>query len=552
MEDHSIKEQNKSDHKKSYAESVLSTGEGKIFSDYHCLLKEMEDFDDKFSVEMDQTDIDEEDLDPCPTINVSQDKFEEWCSTWRNALVINVLGKQISFKALENKINRDWVRSGSIRIIDMPNDYYLVQFSAEEDYRHALYEGPWMIANHYILVQRWRPFFTITASQTRKVAARIRIPGLPIKLYNDHFLWRVGSKLGTMLKIDKLTSIHSRGKFARICVEVNLRRKLVSKINVLGHIIKLEYEGLHSICFGCCKYGRIQDQCREGVDNHSVSAEKGAKEGTGVMDVDTGNLSETMAVVPSKVSMEPDVGSSSGVDSSKSLDVSEELYGPWMLVKKNKKSNRNNNRQKIKQGNLVTPKAQFVKETNIANNFAHEDMLGQQGFEPNFEGYMLVPEGPTSMQPMHANHISKPKSSLVQSQIRVRNPLAGKNSQIRRGNSFISGSTSPKKKGTLTKNAPPKIKNPIPDVPKTTTIATSFLNQQHNSKMVLDNIRFMTNRKGSNWPLDEVITKVVEPDAETQALAAALRRHFNAINHMDAEVFEEHVEEPGLSKTTPQ
>nr|KYP69677.1 hypothetical protein KK1_008877 [Cajanus cajan] len=146
-------------------------------------------------------------------------------------------------------------------MIDLPNDYFLVQFLAEEDYRHAIYEGPWMIADHYILVQRWKPFFTVTTTQTKMVAAWIRIPGLPIELYNDCFHWRAKSKPRTMLKIDKLTSNHSRGKFARICMEVNLNRKLVSMINVMGHIIKLEYEGLHSICFKCGKYGHRQEHC---------------------------------------------------------------------------------------------------------------------------------------------------------------------------------------------------------------------------------------------------------------------------------------------------
>nr|KYP63748.1 hypothetical protein KK1_018330 [Cajanus cajan] len=148
---------------------------------------------------------------------------------------------------LDNKVQREWAKSGIVRLVDLTQDYYLVQFSSEDDYKHALYEGSWMIADHYIVVQRWRPFFTLTTSQTRKIAAWVRIPGLPIELFNDRFLWRVGSKLGTMLKIDKLTSVQTRGRFARICVEIDLKKKLVPHINVLGHILHLEYEGLHSI-----------------------------------------------------------------------------------------------------------------------------------------------------------------------------------------------------------------------------------------------------------------------------------------------------------------
>nr|KYP45940.1 hypothetical protein KK1_032500 [Cajanus cajan] len=135
----------------------------------------MDEFVDHLGEEKDDLVDNDDDPNPCPKISVSQEKFEEWCSPWKKTLVINVLGKKISFKAIENKVHRDWVKSGAVRIIDIPNDYFLVQFLAEEDYWHALYEGPWMIADHYIVVQRWHLFFNITDSKIRKVAAWIRI-----------------------------------------------------------------------------------------------------------------------------------------------------------------------------------------------------------------------------------------------------------------------------------------------------------------------------------------------------------------------------------------
>lgn len=83
----------------------------------------------------------------------------------------------------------------------MPKGYFLVHFSAEEDYNHALYEGPWMVADHYLIVQRWRPMFLQSADLVKKVAVWICIPRLPFELYHSQFLWRIGSGLGTMLKV---------------------------------------------------------------------------------------------------------------------------------------------------------------------------------------------------------------------------------------------------------------------------------------------------------------------------------------------------------------
>ncbi|KAL5172134.1 hypothetical protein HKD37_16G044945 [Glycine soja] len=63
------------------------------------------------------------------------------------------------------------------------------------------------------------------------------------------------------LKVDKLTSIHSSGKFVRICVEIELEKPLVSHTYVRSYKLNMEYEGLHSISFRCGRVGHKRDQC---------------------------------------------------------------------------------------------------------------------------------------------------------------------------------------------------------------------------------------------------------------------------------------------------
>lgn len=111
---------------------------------------------------------------------------------------MKVLGKRVNYRMLENKLKKEWVHNGSIRIADMEDDYFMVQLSDVEDYRHALFEGPWKIADQYLIVQRWRPFFTHNDSLTKKVAVWIRISRLPIELYNETLLTRVGNTLGNI------------------------------------------------------------------------------------------------------------------------------------------------------------------------------------------------------------------------------------------------------------------------------------------------------------------------------------------------------------------
>jgi hypothetical protein len=206
-------------------------------------------------------------------IELTNEELQNWSKQYTNTLVV-VLGKRVNFRVLENKLKRSWTNNGAIQIIDMHDGYYQVIFSNEEDYKHALFEGPWMVADHVFIVQRWRPLFLLNAEASHKVAIWVRISRLPIELYNDTFLKRIGNSMGTFLKMDRLTSIHSRGKFARICVEMDLDRALPTHIVIRGHRIYLEYEGLHSICFKCGKFGHKKENCRE-HDSESVNKDKG-------------------------------------------------------------------------------------------------------------------------------------------------------------------------------------------------------------------------------------------------------------------------------------
>lgn len=44
-----------------------------------------------------------------------------------------------------------------------------------------------------------------------------------------------------------------------MCVEVDLTKKLVPAIKVRGLTLKVEYEGLHLVCFSCGRYGHRQE-----------------------------------------------------------------------------------------------------------------------------------------------------------------------------------------------------------------------------------------------------------------------------------------------------
>uniref|UniRef100_A0A0R0G396 DUF4283 domain-containing protein n=1 Tax=Glycine max TaxID=3847 RepID=A0A0R0G396_SOYBN len=182
----------------SYLSSLLSTNFF-VGSDVPYLSMEEDQRDgDKMSKDKSE---EEKDFISCPIVNILDSECVVWCAPWKGSLVVHVLRKTVGFKMLEYKLQQGWAQYGKIRIVDMPDYYYLVQFTSEKDYRHALFEGSWMVADH----DRWRPAFLESIKTTKKI-----------------IVWRVKTMINTTLKIDKLTSIYSRGKFARICIEVDL------------------------------------------------------------------------------------------------------------------------------------------------------------------------------------------------------------------------------------------------------------------------------------------------------------------------------------------
>lgn len=283
-----------------------------------------------------------------PEILVSDKELNEWSQQWNLTLIINVMGRKVNFRALENKLNRDWARTGPIQIIDMPRGYYAVKFHKEEDYNHVLFEGPWMIADHYILIQRWRRNFLSSARVEKKVAVWVRIPELPLELYNKKFLTRLGASFGMLLKVDQLTSIHSRGKFARICVEMDLEKPVVPQVRVRGEVLKLEYEGLHTICFFCGVYGHKESECmRKVVEPTPPMREEGsggtmvgsAMEGDAACGVTIQGITGRDNPILQRCDKDQNPEAAIAV-----VTEQQPTFGPWIVVSRKKNSSRRNDK----------------------------------------------------------------------------------------------------------------------------------------------------------------------------------------------------------------
>lgn len=49
-----------------------------------------------------------------------------------------------------------WRTSVEPLLIDIGNEFYFVKVIVREEYERAMTEGPWIIGDNYLYVQRWR------------------------------------------------------------------------------------------------------------------------------------------------------------------------------------------------------------------------------------------------------------------------------------------------------------------------------------------------------------------------------------------------------------
>ncbi|XP_075650139.1 uncharacterized protein LOC142620669 [Castanea sativa] len=85
--------------------------------------------------------------------------------------------------------------------------------------------------------------------------------GLPIEFYDLEVLKEIGQAIGPVLQIDASTAGGTRGRYARLCVQVDLDAPLPRSILIGRFRQNILYEGIGSLCFSCGRLGHRKNLC---------------------------------------------------------------------------------------------------------------------------------------------------------------------------------------------------------------------------------------------------------------------------------------------------
>ncbi|GMP90397.1 hypothetical protein CsSME_00041550 [Camellia sinensis var. sinensis] len=256
-----------------------------------------------------------------------------------------------------------------------------------EDYSKVYMGGPWVMMDRYMTVRKWQADFKSDEVEEDTTAIWVRFPNLPIEYYDEKVLYHISKALGKPLKIDINTAMTARGKYARVCIEIDLRKPLISHITIGRYHYIVEYEHLHLLCFSCGCVRHRKEKCFE------------------FPMMQPGKTTQNVIVNSSNADIGPGPSKTTGPKKKEvCIEAENGGYGPWTLV---------TTKRKFQQGKSK-PKAHSYKSNRFTGLPLDQDQ-GESSGDPNKseaqEKYVdlnLEPQ-PTSTQPAQVMDMDLPK-----------------------------------------------------------------------------------------------------------------------------------------------
>lgn len=87
----------------------------------------------------------------------------------------------------------------------------------------------------------------------------VRLNELPIEYYDAIVLRQIVQALGTVLRVNIHTALEDKGRYARIYIQVDMSKPLVTTVRIGQRCQLIIYEGVNQLCFTCGHLGHRRE-----------------------------------------------------------------------------------------------------------------------------------------------------------------------------------------------------------------------------------------------------------------------------------------------------
>ena len=156
---------------------------------------------------------------------------------WGQAIIVKTFRRKVGFLFLSSRLRTIWTPVGRMDCVDIGNDFFLIKFELHSDLEVVLKGGLWLVGQHFLAIRKWELEFKVEEPSLSSVAVWIRLLGLPIEFYDPIILKKIGRAIRPVLRIDSHTANGARGRFAKLCVQVNIDQPLINFV-MIGKMVQ--------------------------------------------------------------------------------------------------------------------------------------------------------------------------------------------------------------------------------------------------------------------------------------------------------------------------
>ncbi|XP_030941830.1 uncharacterized protein LOC115966814 [Quercus lobata] len=203
----------------------------------------------------------------------------------KNCLVMKILTQRfIVLDALRKHLKMLWKPNKGLWISEIEGEMFLVEFGDCRDKKRILEMCPWSYEKQLVLLQefegervpkeitmKWTPFW-------------VQIYNLPLMSTTQESDLVIGGKIGRVLDVDVPEKGVQWGKYLRVRVSVDVKKKLVrgKKVTIEGGEAKwvfFKYERLPNFCYQCGRLDHGVKECKEGAGSENIASDEGMQYG---------------------------------------------------------------------------------------------------------------------------------------------------------------------------------------------------------------------------------------------------------------------------------
>jgi hypothetical protein len=176
--------------------------------------------------------------------------------------------RKLVIGALERAMQRAWGLHGSAHFKEIGDNRFVVRFTSEGDWKHAMKNGPWQFDFNVILLKEYDGSIRPSDITFDSLDIWVRVLDLPMDMMNSVYGELIGGWIGRYIHTDVDEDGIAWGKDLRIRVAVRVDQPLVRGVPLKSSAededsnwFDLKYEKVLHFCFDCGSLVHSDEGC---------------------------------------------------------------------------------------------------------------------------------------------------------------------------------------------------------------------------------------------------------------------------------------------------